>query len=209
MVFQASNPDDLRKCRFCGKDVVNMAAHIIRQHPNIISQLEEKPQEEVRSSGASNFQRVSSVNELIREKLDTMLNIKIIEQLSANPKMTLTELNQAVNPLPPKPEKTLLEQIEEIKAIQGLFTETTIPGESSSEWLGIVKEALPLVRDMMQRKQNVRTGETGIKASSGAERLATPGDAKQSDSSTKQSSSLSEAEQQYNQLVAKVNGNIG
>ena len=190
MVLMASwgeKMKDKKKCHICGKLVYELGLHIANIHPQIMQKLEEsgfnetqtsqEKQEQLPSFGIkpplSQQNRVvvvgqGSINEMIREKLDTMLNIKIIEMLSRNPEVSINDIHQAINP-PQNTQPSLQDLKTYHDLVFGEDYERERPGESQGgEWAAIAKEAIPIVKNMLQSKTttqqgavaNVRSGES-------------------------------------------------
>lgn len=166
--------EDKKKCRYCGVERANMAEHIINRHPSVLEKIEESILEYPSNSSqaatspttppTTTPQRQSTdIGTLIREKLDLMLNIKIIEMLSKSPNVTLQELNQAVNP----PQQTSLKELVQFhKEIYGDQEKEPPYIETGNKWVDIAQQAIPIVKDMLQSRkqpqevdQNVRRGE--------------------------------------------------
>jgi hypothetical protein len=155
----------VKKCRYCGKEVNRLAEHIIRMHPSIMEKLEEIPLEEVKNPPVSPVltapnQRIGNLSVLIQEKLDLMLNIKIIEMLSKSPDTSIQDIAKAINP----PEKTT---IQELKEYHDLVYPKEMPYiDTGNDWVNIIQQAIPIVKEMMPKKknaevpQNVRTGNS-------------------------------------------------
>jgi hypothetical protein len=203
------NQEKKYKCRYCGKQVQNLAQHIINLHPTILEKLEETI-----IDYPSNFQppgsagirqdlpapKISDISTLIREKLDLMLNIKIIEMLSKSPNTTLQEINQAINP---PPQQSLKELVELHNLI---YPEKEDPPmiETGNQWVDIAQQAIPMVKDLLQsRKQpnmesgiNVRRGEKNNPGILKPIQLKAPGDPGEPGSFSEKPGVISEPEQQ-------------
>jgi hypothetical protein len=142
-----------RACKFCNKEVVNMATHIINQHPSILEQLDERIPEtspsfsNIPTPPTQNKPIYTDINTMIREKLDTMLNIKIIEMLSANKDMSLVELKNAVAP----PQQTTLD---DLKKYHDIFYKTAdVVEDGGGKWIELATAALPMIAQMLPKKQ--------------------------------------------------------
>jgi hypothetical protein len=161
------------KCRYCSKQVQNLAQHIINLHPTILEKLEENldltpPPPNLQTPTISHQRGNADIGSLIREKLDLMLNIKIIEMLSKSPNTTIQEISQAINP----PQQTNLKDIVELHNLIYPEREEMPVIETGNQWVDIAQQALPIVKDMLQSRKpkqesdlNVRGGEktnTGI-----------------------------------------------
>jgi len=156
MTIQSDKP--LKSCPHCGKNVKNLGFHVANNHPSIIAQLEEKPPSPPpetptltpysnKNAGVSGV-NTQSINEMIREKLDTMLNIKIIEMLSKNPNTSLQEISQAINP--PKP--STLQELKEYHELVYGREERELP-ETGNGWVDLATAAIPLIREMLPAKK--------------------------------------------------------
>lgn len=160
---------NLKKCRYCGKEVMSLANHIVRMHPAVIEQIEEVPQQQVINTPVSPILpaqnvKIGDISTLIRDKLDIMLNIKIIEMLSNSKDMNLADIQKAISP----PTKTTIEELREYREF--LKTENPPYIETGNQWVDIAQQAIPIIKKMVPQKKkqtevdlNVREGnrETG------------------------------------------------
>ena len=159
MPFESTKPT--RLCKFCKKEVQNLAQHIINMHPSVVEQLEEgeavaAPQSMQSLPAVSYPQQQNksfqSINDMIREKLDTMLNIKIIEMLSSSKDMSLPELKKALEPQ----QNT---QLSDVIALHDAIYKNQKPGieinteSESSGWVELAAQAIPLIKEMLPKKQ--------------------------------------------------------
>lgn len=149
-----------KKCPYCDKNVVNLPNHIINMHPKIIEKIEETDVVTPSLMTTSGSETVhtsvpqSSITTMIREKLDIMLNIKIIEMLSNSPETNIQDIARAVNPEPPTAPKTLLENMQEYQAVKEMIKEIEPrPIETGNEWIDLAQQALPIVKDMLPGKK--------------------------------------------------------
>jgi hypothetical protein len=157
---------EIKKCRFCGKDVQNLAAHIIRIHPAIVEQLDESPPLSPQTPlsppnsailPAQNM-RIGDISTLIREKLDIMLNIKIIEMLSQSKDLNLTDIQKAINP----PQKSTLEEIKEYHEM--VYGGADIPFvQTGNQWVDIAQQAIPIIKEMLPKRKINNEGETNVR----------------------------------------------
>jgi len=152
---QIQSEKPLKKCPECGKEVRNLGFHIANIHPKLLEKLDVYKGDVTESSiphekaGSS-----SNINEMIREKLDTMLNIKIIEMLSKGG--SLADVQQALNP----PTESKPVGIEEIKQYHDLIYKEPEPavnlniGESDSAgWLNLANNAIPIIKDLVGKRE--------------------------------------------------------
>lgn len=163
----------IKICHFCHKEVRNLGLHISNQHPNILAQLDEyadtgkinpqvpqtPPTPQIYGSAPK-----GDINALIREKLDTMLNIKIIEMLSSNPNVSIQELQQTLNP----PPKTTIQELKELHDTFYPESKKDLSDiQTGNQWVDVALQALPIAKEMfsniqkkpLEEKQNVRTRE--------------------------------------------------
>lgn len=158
----------LKKCPFCGKEIRNLGYHVAQVHPQILEKLEESsnlyPQSgtspQVLPTAAPNNPQigrplpenrppVGDINSMIREKLDVMLNIKIIEMLSKSPDVSLQQISQAMNPPQPM-------GIREIKEYHDLFYPVQKAAAVDSEgegWIDLATAAIPLIEKLIPAKK--------------------------------------------------------
>lgn len=145
----------LKTCKYCGKQYANLATHIINSHPSIMEQLNETTPINTREMPKilentplqQQNRAFSSINEMIREKLDTMLNIKIIEMLSANKEMSLIDLKKT---LEPQKNTTLQELKEYHDLVYGSVQNNE--SDNGNQWLELANNALPIIKEMLPKK---------------------------------------------------------
>jgi len=151
-----------RMCRYCNKEVINLTSHIINMHPKVLEQIEEISQELPPSN--TNFQTPpqnpgvsmqrtapNDINTMIREKLDIMLNIKIIEMLSKNPDTSLGDIKKAIEP-------TQNTTLQDIKMYHDMLWKDTPMQRAEdtgggNQWLDLVNNALPIIAQMLPAKR--------------------------------------------------------
>jgi hypothetical protein len=158
MPIETTKP--LKKCAFCSKEYANLGLHIINAHPSIMDKLEETtPQPEVLTTYTTPKTPNTEYNDIdtmIRNKLNTMMNIKIIEML-ANPNkdVSLIELKNAVTP-----PQTL--NFEELKKYHDLFYKSEeVATNKGNQWLELINGALPIVAQMLPKKiEEVKKNDT-------------------------------------------------
>lgn len=226
------NSEIKKKCRYCGKEVQNLGFHIVNIHPNIMEQLNElsadTPQIEktpITPPPAQIYRPATNINNLINEKLETMLNIKIIEMLSKSPDTSLKEIAQTLNPPPVMGLKEIKEyhdlvypSREEVE-MQNQMPNINIPSGEGNEWIEIIKLGLPLLMEMLKgRKQTqntevVKNGEFRSIEGGGLQSIKpiqeqTSTDKRKSDGASEESRTPSETEQQNNRIVAITDGGI-
>lgn len=142
-----------KNCPYCGKDVENLASHIIRMHPKIMESLDEmgdsEPPKQPNTPPLAHSKAVpKGISEMIREKLDIMLNIKIIEMLSKSPDTSIQEIAQAMNP----PQNTNLKELKEFHDI--VYKENPQPIiPTGNEWVDIAQQAIPIIKEMLPAKK--------------------------------------------------------
>jgi len=156
MPFETNKP--MKTCKFCSKQVANLAMHIINNHPSILEQLDEttpnaSPNTSVSTASAGvipqNKPVTSDINALIREKLETMMNIKIIEMLASSKDVSLSEIGRAINPPPPVQQIGL----KEIKEYHDLIYAGGEMASGGNDWVGLATAALPIISQMLPAKK--------------------------------------------------------
>jgi len=215
MPIESDKP--LKKCKFCNKEVANLGLHIINIHPSIMEQIEETTPQNVaslpqNSTLQNNTRQSSDINSMIREKLDTMLNIKIIEMLSSSKDVSLIDIKKSLE----TPQNTTLQDIKTyhdmIYADRKESPEINISGDSGG-WLELANNAIPLIREMLpkskqEEKKNdaehtrTKEGSIGIRRLIPQEIAGNTGESK---STSGQPSVIVRTEQQNNNVDADVN----
>jgi hypothetical protein len=148
----------IKTCRYCNKDVQNLPAHIINQHPSILEQLEEgetkaiiqTPQNLTSMPPNTPLNQINMVSNdidaLVKQKLNTMFNIRIIQMLSNN--ASLEDISKIVNP---QPQQTL--GLKELKEFHDIVYNKTETQDSGNQWLDLAVGALPIINRMLPEKQ--------------------------------------------------------
>jgi len=165
--FPSDKP--LKKCPYCGKEVKQLGLHIANQHPKILQTLDESDTPEITTNtnmpiSQNRPNSPGNINEMIREKLDTMLNIKIIEMLSQG--ASLKDVQQALNPVSEhKPVG-----IQEIKEYHDLIYKEANPpiavnvdGGDSSGWINVLNNALPIIQTMISKREEDKQESIEVK----------------------------------------------
>jgi hypothetical protein len=184
MPFESSKL--LKVCPVCSKEVRNVGLHVANMHPNVLAQLDagtgilEMPS---KSSPPLNPVPASEnkfldISSLIKKKLETMLDLKILEMLSSNNSPSIVELHQALNP----PKQTTIQELKEMHDL--IFSQQASQGslekiseiDTGNNWANVALQALPIIKDMLPAKKaaveqkqikeggsNVREGNTGRK----------------------------------------------
>jgi len=170
-MIQSNKP--LKKCNFCGKEVKNLGWHIANTHPSITARLDEGEQfdeiktnsKKIESGGTPPpilaTKTPQTINEMIRDKLDIMLNIKIIEMLSASNSPSLQDINSALNP--PKEHS-----LEDLKKFHDLVydrdpLDQISKVDTGNNWANVALQAMPIITGMMaSRKQQAPDQEKKI-----------------------------------------------
>ena len=145
-----------KQCPYCLKEVNNLGFHVANNHPQIMAQLEEQktpsppPATPTLTPQLVNSDKNAglSVNNMVADALQTMLNIKIIEMLSNSKNASLQEISAAINP--PKPST-----LQEIKEYHDLVygQETREIPETGNGWVDLATAAIPLIREMLPAKK--------------------------------------------------------
>lgn len=154
----------LKTCPYCYKEVKNLGLHIINNHPTIINKLEEEENQSPAEYSKQipekpNLVRTTpqgDISSMIKEKLETMLNIKLIQMLEKG--ASIEDINRIMNP-PPPPQTSGLEELKKLLEMQKLITPQTpmIAGEvaePSINWIELIKEGLPILAQMLQQRKN-------------------------------------------------------
>jgi len=178
MTIESDKP--LKKCRFCNKDVRNLGNHIANIHPSVLNQLEEledvitpppitaSPQ--VASMPMIQQKAIKNINEIVSEKLETMLNLKIIEMLSKGG--SIEQVQNALQPTANNPSFQQLKEYHELIYGQNKPEININTGEETGGWIELANNALPIISQLLQRKtggtQENDTEHRGNEEESGA-----------------------------------------
>jgi hypothetical protein len=158
MPIESNRP--IKKCKYCTKEVQNLATHIINSHPSILEQLEEgeiKTPPETPPKALNTPQNATIISEdtetLIRRKLNTLMDIQIIKALGSGAE--LKDIRALVTPQK-TPQEVITETIALHNAIYPKGNNTVVEsGSSVNQWLELANNALPIIRDMLPKKQSM------------------------------------------------------
>jgi len=165
MVIDSIKPNKI--CPLCQKQIRNLGFHLANQHPNILDRLDnfaDTGYDKPLAPATPTPQLYPSpprgdINALIREKLDTMLNIKIIEMLSNNPNVSIQELQNAINP----PQKTTIQELKEYHDLVYGEKEEELPYiETENEWVNIIQQFLPVIKELFKGGVNIQSSKPPI-----------------------------------------------
>ena len=203
MTFYSDKID--KPCKYCGKVVKNLAAHIINQHPNVLTQLEEptqevryetetKPQQQVVLSAAPQQRLIGQhLSDMIKEKMDIMLNILIMEKLSKSNNTSLQEISQAINPTPQTSLKDLKEFHDIIYKQDAL--EKVSQMDTGNDWANVALQAIPIIKDMLPKagvQKDVGETNTRVQRTLKPIQCENTGSARESASDSTKSATLSD-----------------
>ena len=206
--------ETLKKCVFCGKEFKNLGLHIVNQHPKIMEQLDETGIEtEQKVTPQAVFSQPQGVkkstSDLVREKLDLMFDIKILEMLAASKDATLQDLQKALQPAQPQPSG--MDKLRELREYAAIMNEIRGAGEavtegSSEGWLTLANNALPMIKEMLPKRQpqpevkqnGIRERNPGSQRTLARIQPQAPGSTGKPGNPERQHSSDSGAEQQDN-----------
>ena len=154
MVFSSDKND--KECFYCKKLVKNLGYHIANQHPNVFSKIDDAPpidnitSPNLVTSDKNNSVYRGNINDMIREKLDTMLNIKIIEMLSKG--ASIDDITKISQPQATQPAGVTLEEIKKYHDIVFPNGVPKIEGETFN-WGELLINALPVIKEMLPQKR--------------------------------------------------------
>ena len=162
MVFSSNKP--IKICPICKTEIRNLANHIANKHPSEFARMENyntpldnsiiTSKEENTPPLNNTLSRGQNFRDILNEKLDQMLSIKVIQMLEKG--ASLQDIQTIINP----PQQKGI-SLEDLKTYKELFVQNTqtplnvnIPTESdnSSEWLSLINNALPIVKEMLPKK---------------------------------------------------------
>lgn len=187
MVFQSDKR--IKQCPHCKGEYRNLGMHVINKHPSIFAQIDndsldindqkitDKPDNLSNNITPANSTLYrGNVNDLVREKLDTMLNIKIIQMLEKG--ASLEDINRLMQPQQPINNKVdIFEEIKKYREIQQLVGNKELPiveTDNTSGWLDLANNAIPMIKEMLSNRKTesntndkYRTDKTGDLYNSG------------------------------------------
>lgn len=154
MVISSDKP--LKICPFpeCRKEVRNLGFHIANQHPHAFAKMDSSQDSAKQVAPLSMInspviaEPVKSVQQILSEKLDTMLNIKIIQMLEHG--ASLEQIQQSIRP------SSSNITLEDIKKYHDLFytgKQAVENEDNTGKWIDLATTALPIIREMLPGKK--------------------------------------------------------
>ena len=155
----------MRECKFCGKHFRNLGFHVANNHPNILNQLEEHSPDVVPKQPDTNqiarplaqnnpSQAVSSdLNQLIRDKVETIFNIKILQMLTSQPDVSIKEVQTMLNPPQPMGLSEIKQYHDMVYNERERSNVNVDLGGDSNDWIELAKLALPIVGQLLPQKK--------------------------------------------------------
>jgi hypothetical protein len=211
MVFQSDKTD--KECPYCKKLVKNMGYHIANQHPNVFAKIDDTPliTEELKTNTPSLNNNISTpvirgtLNDLIREKVDTMLNIQIVKMLANG--ADITDVQKVL-----QPQQQTQPSIQDIKAMHDILysdkdkgLNLNVNSESGTDWGNIIASGIQLLPRLLNNRQGdiqndteYRSVETGSISVLKPIQSEITGDTTESSSNSKESGITCGSEQQDN-----------
>lgn len=139
-----------RSCRFCGKKVLNLGQHIANIHPSVLNSIEEGGQSNQISENRPGTSK--TLKEIIRDKVETIMDLKILDILTKNPNASVNEIQAMTEPSVSTVEsKTAIEQLRDFKEVADMFSRES---QSGSDWTDVAIHSLPIVKDLVRGKHN-------------------------------------------------------
>lgn len=163
-----------KTCPYCLKEVFNLGVHVVNNHPTVLAQIEEKPgiSNSIENNPPSNLPvPVSSpptipgqisTKQLIREKLEEMMDIQILKMLKQD--VPLEKINQMLQPQTQQVDQ--LAQLERyanvIAKIRGPAGPVPQIGESSTDWGAIATAGIQLLPQLLNLRKNKTEDENNV-----------------------------------------------
>jgi len=153
----------LKKCPICNKEVRNLGLHLANIHPEAFDKLDNYGTENRTESNIS-YQKPAysgNINEMIREKLDTMLNIKIIEMLSNG--ADIKDIQQVRNPTETKNTGVTIADVKEYHDL--IYKENqdavniNVGDSDGAGWINLANNALPIINKLMDGRMQLKNNE--------------------------------------------------
>jgi len=156
----------LKRCKYCGKDVRNLGYHIANMHPAIFDKIDETEaindyaeqttplKQEFTPQNIAN-KPTSSINDMLKEKIETFFNAKILKMLTDNPEMPLQDMQRVFAPQQTQPTLNDIKTYHDLiyKDEKGSLNLNVGSEESSGgQWLELANNALPLIAQIMQSR---------------------------------------------------------
>lgn len=154
-----------KKCKYCGKEVKNLGFHVANNHPAIMEQLEEispQPQAAPIIQPKTQALPAADTNEMVRQKLETMLNIKLIQMLEKG--ASIEEVNRMLHP--PPPVQTF--GLKELKDYHDLVFKGQNPaptGEEASsgfDWTALINGVVQILPALLAKRNNTEVLKNGF-----------------------------------------------
>lgn len=156
----------LKKCKFCGKEFRNLGFHVANNHPAIMEQLEEQsPQPQAAAPMISQPRNTglpaADTNEMVRQKLETMLNIKLIQMLEKG--ASIEEVNRMLHP--PQPVQSFgLKELKDYHDLVFPKGQNLAPtGESEAtgfDWTALINGVVQILPALLASRSNIKQAES-------------------------------------------------
>ena len=161
----AQIPSDkpIKVCPICKKEVRNLGLHISNQHPNVLAKLDDfdEPTPKNRIEPDILTKKAGSIGEMVKEHLDTMLNLQLIQMLGKG--ASVGEVQRVLNPTE---EKTSGVTIEDVKKYHDLVykenqdaVNINVGDSDGAGWVNLANNALPIISKLMDGRMQPKNNE--------------------------------------------------
>jgi len=157
---QIHSEKPIKVCPICKKEVRNLGLHIANIHPKALEYFDEYEQAP-KNSTESNIiaKKAGSIGEMVKEHLDTMLNLQLIQMLGQGG--TIKDVQNVLNPTE---QKTAGVTIADVKEYHDLVykenqdaVNINVSESDSAGWMNVFNNALPIVNKLMDSRTTPKT----------------------------------------------------
>jgi len=176
MPFETDKP--FKVCFHCGKQVRNLGLHVINNHPKILETIEENNSPEISEIPKQSYTQTKNISqkvisgdthELIRQHLETTLNMRLIQMLEKG--VPIEDVQRILSP-PSPPQSSGLDDIKKLVEIQRMISPNAAPiiaeeSASSFDWGSLISAAMPIIAQMLanRNKNNMESEKYGLNTS--------------------------------------------
>lgn len=145
-------------CPECGKEIANLGYHIANVHPKLLERLEEIPASQSPAAQIQPKLLLSpgvDTNEMVRQKLETMLNIKLIQMLEKG--ASIEDINRMLQP-PPQPQNFGLKELKEYHDLvfrgQNYGVAAEVAEGGGFDWTALINAAMQILPSLLASRNN-------------------------------------------------------
>lgn len=162
MPIEPKENKQVKVCRYCNKEVVNLGLHIANLHPSVFEQIDETtPQKQTNTPLNATDNAILDIDAIVSKKVNTMMNIQIMKMLANG--ADLKDIQSFTKPA--------TNQLDELKKYHDIVYGTETKGSlnvnvgseetGGGQWLELANNALPIIAQIMNNRGGKQNDELG------------------------------------------------